>query len=592
MKLNTLSPNARILKRKLDPIHKQGMAVIFPHVGYKVAVHDTCACNELLSLHNRHLVDRSYIGYDDRYFRTWSRKITRKWKFGIEKVDLKTLVDHYVGRKRKIYAQAAHNLINYGLTSRHFRIKAFIKQDKYSYDAIFEKIARLIQARSPEYNLAIGCYLHPYEKEFYAKPGMGPSGTRSVTKGLNSNQIADLFIEKTTWFEDPVFVEVDAEKFDSTVRVEHLRAIHAMYLRTFKSRTLRDLLHQQLSNVCYTRGGLKYTVKGTRMSGDFDTGLGNTALSEINLTSFLYGLKHELMIDGDDSVIIIERRDLDKLRFEHFELMGFSVKYLIKDDICEVDYCKSRIVLSNNPVMCRDPCRALSLMGICGKRYHPTQYREWISSVFTCLYYTNPGMPIFSAFKQHIEEFKIYDDDYIRKMEGVDYQEFPIDREAFARTWHIGIDQQLEIEAELSQYTGYVILDRKLVFRQNGTSDTLRGREDQQSSNARISQRFCSLYPSDYEFWIKFGTWHISTDHAANPITAPTAPAESREKENSQPKTEEKRKKNRHTPEHRKVRNHGGRRYRDLNDNDGIFTNFYYGKRLDVTSNEILRPFR
>lgn len=511
----TLSHNAHIRRTpELACITKQGLAIINPSIGHRVAVHNKCPCNELIALTNRHLIDRSYIRFDGAYFEKYARDMSRRWNFELDPMPYSDFVRNYKGRKRRLYNDAHHNLVHHGLDSRDFHIKMFIKQDKYAAAVCGEKAPRAIQARSPKYNLALGSYLHVFEKHFYSKPGYGPTQTRAITKGLNTIQIAQLFLEKAAAFTRPLFVMLDAAKFDSTVRVEHLRAEHRVYLKCFRSKFLRYLLSKQIKNTCFTRSGFMYTIKGTRMSGDYNTGLGNSLLSEMTLTSFVMHIKHELLIDGDDSVLIIEKTDFHKLDMTHFEKMGFEMTVEYTENILDVTYCRSKLVMSNPPVLCRDPCRAISNSAVSGRFYHPTQYRAWYSGVAACNYYTHPNMPIYCAYKDFIGDNPIYDPDTEWTMANLPRVPLgDIARVAFAETWGISPQMQIEIEQRIRRSTPFDLLDRKQVFRQYVTTTSTSVK--QQTNNTAISQRFLALHACDYQFWHEFSSRCGATTTAA-----------------------------------------------------------------------------
>nr|UCS96349.1 MAG: RNA-dependent RNA polymerase [Riboviria sp.] len=362
----------------------------------------------------------------------------------------------YRGGKRRVYAAAYQELMTTGMRRTDAYISMFVKQDKYCETDILSKMPRAIQYRSPRYNLMLASFLRPYEHVLYNKPGLGPTATRCITKGLNRSQIAELFLTKAAAFDNPLYISADHSKFDSTINETHLKFEHMLYDRTYKNSTLRKLLKHQLKNKCYTRSGIKYTIRGTRMSGDYNTGLGNSLINKIVLDSWVYGLKHEIMLDGDDSIIIIEASDLNKLNMNHFEKMGFITKMEFTDEITQVDYCQTRLVLGSTVTMCRNPWRALSHMAVTTKCYHPSVYRRWLGGVAECEASSNKGMPIYHALFDLVVNNSIRDEEWHRKMqnETVGISD-TINRDGFAATFGISEQLQLAIEERVSIYTGY-----------------------------------------------------------------------------------------------------------------------------------------
>lgn len=371
-----------------------------------------------------------------------------------ERVSLQDAVNEYRGKKKKIYFKAMQDIRFHGVLGTDSNIKMFVKPDRYPEDVVADKSPRAIQYRHPRYNLALATYLKPFEHVFYEHPGM--DGLRVVTKGLNYRQIADLFIQKSQLYKRPVYLSLDHSKFDSTVNEDHLRFEHRQYNRVYKDNTLRKLLKKQLFNKGYSRHGIKYTIRGTRMSGDYNTGLGNSLLNRVVLESFCRGVKHSIMLDGDDSVVIVEKEALDKLDFSHFERMGFQTKWEVNTEMTKVVFCQKQIVFSNPPTMCRDFHRALSHMAVCLKRYVGKGFARWLAGVFECEAFTNKNMPLFSMLLGLVKMKGLRDEEWYRKMSNEtemlgDY----VDYQAFSATFDIPIHTIKLFEEALSNTFGY-----------------------------------------------------------------------------------------------------------------------------------------
>lgn len=493
-----------------------GGFIINPLLGAcQVATHNSCICNEQVALANRHLVDRSYIKFDEKYFGAECRKIQKLWGvFESTKITLLQAALSYKGGKRRVYMRARESLLLDGLQKSDKYIRMFVKPDKLAINDVEDKMPRAIQYRHPRFNLALATYLRPFEHIFYNAPGLGPSGSRVVTKGLNPQEVAQLLLLKASEFSNPIYIGCDHSKFDSTVRVEHLRFEHRQYLRTYKSRTLKEMLQSQIKNKGFTRRGIKYLVKGTRMSGDYNTGLGNSLLNRMILESWCSGVKHEIMLDGDDSIIIVEKQDYDKLDPQHFERMGFETKIELADDISHVEFCKKRLVLGKEPCMVRDPVRVLSNMGLCLRKYHPTTYRRWVQGVYECERKSNPGMPIFRAFPDlGIRSLK--DDEYNFKMLGLERMRDSeyVARVEFQHTWGISEHMQKFLEKSIATYlgwdctdiTGYYQSVLSSIVKLDHVNEFDHVSEPLYRHQASIDQRFRALCTSHSECWLAIG---------------------------------------------------------------------------------------
>lgn len=366
---------------------------------YQVRVHNSCIHSELVALHNRHLVDRSYLPFDlaiwkravlhsQPVFRTLAPQWISHWK----------IARLYVGGKRRVYLRACE-FIDAESFGKSFdaRVSMFIKPDKYPVSEIEQKPPRAIQFRTPKYNLMLGSYLKDLEHQFYGV-STGPSGTRDIAKGTNVQQRAFLLLQKQDSFKDPVFLNIDYSKMDSCVRVEHQVAMFKWYLWHFPSKLLRALLNAQLRNSCRTKSGIRYGMRGTRCSGDFNTGFENTLLNWVVLryVSFVADVVVELFLDGDDSFIIMEKGDAAKFKqqLHLFGQLGFEAKCNWAGHISELEFCHTKLIEGPIPTMARDPVRALAHLNVSLRHYPAKVWPRLAQSRYLCEIYSNPGMPV------------------------------------------------------------------------------------------------------------------------------------------------------------------------------------------------------
>lgn len=248
------------------------------------------------------------------------------------------------------------------------KIKMFVKPDKICRGQIFSKAPRAIQYRTPMFNLILATYLKPFEHAYYQF--VDEFGLKVVAKSMNNLERAQNIVDASKMFENPVYVLCDHSKFDSHVNVEHLKFLHKIYENHFKSDLLRKVLRLQINNTGYTKGGIKYRVKGTRMSGDYDTALGNTLLNHYILDFVFRHVKHHILLDGDDSVVVLEKHALDLVNWNEFSILGMTTTYEVVTELTQVEFCRSRLVdVYRTPRFARDYRRALSNMGISIQNY-------------------------------------------------------------------------------------------------------------------------------------------------------------------------------------------------------------------------------
>lgn len=372
---------------------------------YQVSIHNSCLCNELIALTNRHLIDRSYINFS---YTTWMEALKYSLPIlkliDVEQTSIWKIAKEYSGGKRKQYLRACEMLEVEGLMRKDSILKMFVKPDKYPLGDISSKPPRAIQYRTPKYNLALASYLKDFEHKFYQ---VKTTNTVDIAKGRNQVQRAEDLIAKASNFKNPIFLNTDYSKMDSCVRIEHQKSIFRhVYLKKFPSLRLKRLLFAQLNNKGYSKNGIKYKVKGTRCSGDFTTGFENTLINWIILRYICVraGIYSEYYIDGDDAVIIMEESDRNKFESYHylFEKLGFEVKMKWSNEIEQVDFCQSRVLLADPPRMARNPLRALSNFNISLKYYPAKIWPRLILAKANSEYYGNPGVPILSKLGERI----------------------------------------------------------------------------------------------------------------------------------------------------------------------------------------------
>jgi hypothetical protein len=273
----------------------------------------------------------------------------------------------YQAPKRDIYLKASDSLNIQQLRSKDAYIQAFTKCEKYKFEGKVP-VPRIIQPRSPRYNVSVGRYLKPIEKRIYESVN-NIFGSKTIMKGMNMEERASVIEDHFNSFNDPVAVGLDASRFDQHVSKDALKWEHSIYDLYYRSRELRGLLKQQLVNKCYINqpgGHIRYKTDGCRMSGDMNTSLGNCLL----MSSMVWTYAQEkqvtikLVNDGDDCVVFMSKKDLPA--FMHglsywFLCMGFNMTieepvYILE----QVAFCSSNPVrVDDHYIMVRDPRKVI-----------------------------------------------------------------------------------------------------------------------------------------------------------------------------------------------------------------------------------------
>lgn len=413
---------------------------------YQPAFHNSCLCNEIRSLQRRHLVDR-FIKFDEEYFKA-------NCKLPIVgtpvKMQMSEFVEAYTGGKKRMY-QRARLTIKRGLKVKQWAyVSMFVKPDRYPLAVIEDKAPRAIQYRRPEFNILLGCYLKPLEHMVYDNM-VSPIGLRMIAKGLDNVARAQNIVEAASWFANPCFILLDHSKFDSCVNVTHLKMLHKYYMKHYGDSFLRWLLSCQIVNKGFSKSGLRYKVRGTRMSGDYDTGLGNTLLNLAIISSFCGERKHHILLDGDDSVVILEKRELITLDYTHFQKMGFDTTKEIVYELGDVEFCRAKLLPTEPPRFARDWRRAMSNMLLSYKRFEPDAVPRYLAGRGMGELACSNGVPVLGVLGRKLAELSdkpIIDEDIRHKYGNATTMLSITDevRVAYQLAWGCSIAMQLELE--------------------------------------------------------------------------------------------------------------------------------------------------
>jgi hypothetical protein len=318
----------------------------------------------------------------------------------------------YSGRKHTIYSNAASSLAVRPLNKSDSYLSTFSKCEKINFHAKPDPAPRVIQPRCPRYNVELGRYLKLMEKPICA--GIAEVwGGPTVFKGMNANEQGCELRKLWDSFDDPVAIGCDATRFDQHVNQDLLRFEHSVYLQLVPPNTrpkLKSLLDMQLVNRGFARcadGVLKYEVKGRRMSGDINTGMGNCLIMCAIMHSFVESLhcRARLVNNGDDCVVVVERKHLSKVESklsEHFISYGIEMVPEAHTDVFErIRFCQTSPVFDGlNWVMVRDPlisidkdlCTVLPI-GDCRK-----SVGKWTHAIGSCGMSLTGGIPVLQSF--------------------------------------------------------------------------------------------------------------------------------------------------------------------------------------------------
>lgn len=344
---------------------------------------------------------------------TAARLARQASKFGkVVPLTNEQFVEQCPANKRNLYTRASTWLDERGWSERDAKIKAFVKFEKLNFTKKVDPAPRVIQPRTPVYNIALGKFTRRVEADMYKALAheWGEDDDEVVMKGMTVEEVAANMRRKWTSFANPVAVGLDASRFDQHVSKDALKWEHSIYNKIFDNHPeLRALLKQQLHNKGYAfldGHKLSYKTTGTRASGDMNTSLGNCTIMCTLIREYVRSINVEakLVNNGDDCVLFIEKRDLHKLVGLEEYFLGFGFEMEVEEPVyCfeKVVFCQMQPVLVNHKtdiwVMVRQPSAAFAKDALCLAATTERDYRQWSFQVGTGGLALYGDMPIFGS---------------------------------------------------------------------------------------------------------------------------------------------------------------------------------------------------
>lgn len=356
-----------------------------------VWTHKSCVCNELDALNRRHQVDDG-ARYDSK---VGLKPCFRGRVKLLQPVDQQVVIDHASGTKKKLLEGARESLKIKAISEDDAKVKMFLKDDKYHTPDF--KSPRCIQYRNKRYCLLLAQYLIPVESMVYK--WTDNSGAPIFAKARNLIQRGSDIEAKMGHFRDPVAISLDHSKFDAHCNGKLLRLEHWFYNQCFDNDPLlRKLLSWQLVNRGATKNGTTYETRYTRMSGDQNTGLGNSIINYAMTMALIrsHGIEACYYIDGDDFIIFVERGDAYKVDPKWYEQFGMVTKLDCSTScIEEIEFCQTRPVFNGiGYTMVRNPTRMLSRTPWVVGDKHPRYVKNFLTSLGMCMLSLGMGLPV------------------------------------------------------------------------------------------------------------------------------------------------------------------------------------------------------
>jgi len=469
-----LPNSARILHVPATPCdhrHQLFRVAWLPNIITKsLSCYTGCIKNELVALHNRHLVrlaepDYRTVSAVGSY---WVSNFP-KWK-NYRHWTQDEVIQHTMQAKRKRTIDAFRAYSEQGHSRSDERIRMFIKHEKAEDDPDDPpefKSPRGIQYRSFKHTALFKTVLGPFEMRLW-RLGQNweqnaPSAQRMFSKNMNPRAVARNLREAWDEFADPVADLWDARKLDAHMG-ELVREL--IEFPTYRKGTygFDPYIQPMKCNKCRSKNGIVYEMNYTMCSGEACTSCGDSIVVAAMAKYAYRHIKHRLIVCGDDSVIIRER--LSEPEWDVFTKCGFSMKLEQAHMFEQVEFCQCRPVNVNGVwTMVRNPNRVLNRSIHCIKNFggSDTAYKDWMASVGVGELESGAGVPIIQEMALRLMECgkprAHFVSEYLQHRRTLKQRE-PVDidiktRHSFWLAWGWTPDEQLRVESLLHEGVVY-----------------------------------------------------------------------------------------------------------------------------------------
>ncbi|APG76432.1 hypothetical protein 2 [Sanxia tombus-like virus 4] len=314
------------------------------------------------------------------------------------------------GRLKKVYERANEMLDDQPSSLEDLaRTSLFTKWERSVHKPGKTTVPRIINPRSPQFNILLGRYLTPIEHQiFEGLQEMLESPHPVIAKGLTQSEKGQIIADIVN--DGYVVVGLDASRFDQCISEELLKMEHNVYLKCYQNdRLLRALLKCQLDNsgqYIGRDGRVKVRYGAIRCSGDMNTSLGNCIISV--LLSVLFCDENgigdfRVFCDGDDLLLAVRRGDLNKLNPLQQWYLQWGLRMKVEEPAYTpeaVEFCQSRpVCIDGRYVLIRDVRKCINVDYSGFVNLQDRDYMlKYLRAVGVCGSYLAAGCPVLQAW--------------------------------------------------------------------------------------------------------------------------------------------------------------------------------------------------
>lgn len=292
---------------------------------------------------------------------------------------LEAVFKRFPNKKREMYRTALDEEL---VLPQHARCTGFVKQENVPLKEADKP--RVIQFRDPIFLAHMLSWMKPLEHSFYHNRWCFNRYQKiTCAKGLSPLGRMKVLEEMVASLQNPYFIGLDGSAFDAHVSPGALKAEWSFYdiaMRRAKYHpaTLRKAARMgrcQLKNKVHFTcddGFVGYTVEGNRMSGDLNTGLGNSVLQSLFIATAMLELgvpenSWRMLDDGDDAVLLVDEAHIHLVTADGVQAVFARFSQDVKvvglvrvslDNMEPIEFCQSHPVWVNGGWrLIRDPMK-------------------------------------------------------------------------------------------------------------------------------------------------------------------------------------------------------------------------------------------
>jgi len=277
----------------------------------------------------------------------------------------------YSGARRQRYTRAADKWPSTepeGLSAA----TGFVKLQRINPEEKIDADPRIVNFRRYEQAFALGRFIRPIEDRFLdlAKGNFWIFRGPWLAKKRDLVSRAADIREQFDSIPNCVALSLDVSRYEAHISPELMSLEHAIYRAACRDGEFRRLLKSQSKSQGSMDAGLKYRMKGRRLSGDMNTACGNAILMVLMVGTVMEGLGYDFRIydDGDDCLLMVPAAVAATVADTVVrEFLSFGVTLKVENrasQLEDIKFCQAHPVYwaDGRGVLAADPIKQLSQM--------------------------------------------------------------------------------------------------------------------------------------------------------------------------------------------------------------------------------------